>query len=244
MTHSRTALRPLLTTGALAAVLALGLTACGQGGGDATESPSATPSATDTPSATESASASPSASPSASASESPTASASPSQSASTSPSTSASPSASASASASEPAAATEATVYWVGPAGQSGGIEFPGCGEVLVEDTVPVSDAGAVGDPALVEAALQALFEERNFDVGSDGLMNALYQSELTVQDVSIEGDTVTVDLAGQPMSGGTCADPQIIAQLENTAIANAGTYTAEILVAGEPIQEFMSQKG
>ncbi|MEV4901091.1 GerMN domain-containing protein [Citricoccus sp. NPDC055426] len=233
MSHSRTALRPLLTTGALAAVLALGLTACGQGGGDATESPSTTPSATESASA----------SPSASASESPTASASPSQSASTSPSASASPSAS--TSASEPAAAaTEATVYWVGPAGQSGGIEFPGCGEVLIEDTVPVSEAGAVGDPALVEAGLQALFDERSFDVGSEGLMNALFQSELTVQDVTIEGDTVTVDLAGQPMSGGTCADPQIIAQLENTAIANAGTYTAEILVAGEPIQEFMSQKG
>lgn len=235
MSHSRTALRPLLTTGALAAVLALGLTACGQGGGDATESPSTTPSAT------ESASASPSAS--ASASQSSTAAASPSQSESTSPSTSASPSAS--TSASEPAAAaTEATVYWVAPAGQSGGIEFPGCGEVLIEDTVPVSDAGALGDPALVEAALQALFEERNFDVGGDGLMNALYQSELTVQDVTIEGDNVTVDLAGQPMSGGTCADPQIIAQLENTALANAGTYTAEIFVAGEPIRDFMSQKG
>lgn len=135
-------------------------------------------------------------------------------------------------------------MYWVGPAGQSGGIEFPGCGEVLIEDEVPVSAAGAVGDPSLVKAALQSLFAERNFDVGSSGLMNALYQSELTVQDVTIQGDTVTVNLSGQPMSAGTCADPQIIAQLENTAIANAGTYTAEILVNGEPIQDAMSQKG
>lgn len=230
MSHTRTAPRPLLATGALTAALVLGLTACGLGGGEATESPSA------------SASASESASPSTSASESmsPSASA-PSQSENASPSASASPSGSASESA---AAATEATVFWVGPAGQSGGIEFPGCGEVLIEDTVPVSGAGTVGDPALVEAGLAALFEERNFDVGSEGLMNALYQSELTVQDVTIDGDTVTVDLTGQPMSGGTCADPQIIAQLENTALANAGTYTAEILVDGEPIQDFMSQKG
>lgn len=135
-------------------------------------------------------------------------------------------------------------MYWVAPAGQSGGVEFPGCGEVLIEDTVPVSGAGSLGDPALVEAGLQALFAERNFDVGSDGLMNALYQSELTIQDVAIDGDTVTVDLSGQPMSAGTCADPQIIAQLQNTAIANAGTYTAEILVDGAPIEDVMSQKG
>lgn len=233
MNHRRTASRPLLATGALTAVLALTLTACGQGGGDATESPSASASASESASA----------SPSASASES--ASSSPSQSASSSPSASASPSATASASASETAAAaSEATVYWVGPAGQSGGIEFPGCGEVLIEDSVSVSGAGAVGDPSLVEAGLQALFAERSFDVGSDGLMNALYQSELTVQDVTIDGDTVIVDLTGQPMSAGTCADPQIIAQLENTAIANAGTYDAEILVDGELIQDVMSQKG
>ncbi|NUL45478.1 GerMN domain-containing protein [Cellulosimicrobium funkei] len=235
MSHRRTASRPLLATGALTAVLALALTSCGQGGGDATESPSASPSASESNSA----------SPSASASASESASSSPSQSASTSPSASASPSATASSSASETAAAaSEATVFWVGPAGQSGGIEFPGCGEVLIEDTVSVSGAGAVGDPSLVEAGLEALFAERNFDVGSEGLMNALYQSELTVQDVTIDGDTVTVDLSGQPMSAGTCADPQIIAQLENTAIANAGTYTAEILVDGEPIQDVMSQKG
>lgn len=234
MSHTRTAPRPLLATGALTAALVLGLTACGLGGEDATESPSASEPASE--------SASPSASASASASEplSPSAST-PSQSESTSPSASASPSGSASESA---AAAAEATVFWVGPAGQSGGVEFPGCGEVLIEDTVPVSSAGAVGDPALVEAGLEALFEERNFDVGSEGLMNALYQSELTVQDVTINGDTVTVDLTGQPMSGGTCADPQIIAQLENTALANAGTYAAEIRVDGEPIQDFMSQKG
>ena len=41
MSHRRTAPRPLLATGALTAVLALALTSCGLGGGDATESPSA-----------------------------------------------------------------------------------------------------------------------------------------------------------------------------------------------------------
>lgn len=242
MSTTRTAPRSLLVTGAVAAALALGLTACGGGGGDATESPSASPSVTAASSAPASSPAPASESPSPSESASGPASASPSASASNSPSASASATPSSPAS-SIPAAATEATVFWVGPAGHEGGVAFEGCGEVLVEDTVPVAGAGSVGDPALVQAALQALLDERDFDVDG-GLMNALYQSELTIRDILIEGDTVTVELSGQPMSAGTCADPQIWAQLETTALTNAGTYQAEILVEGEPIREFMSAKG
>ncbi|MEW1980670.1 GerMN domain-containing protein [Citricoccus sp. NPDC079358] len=234
MSQTRTARRPLLATAALAAVLSLGLTACGPGGGEASESP--TPSASDTASAsaTESTPATESASPSESATASPSASSAP----------SGSPSASASGSASETAqGATEATVYWVAMDNLEG-IEFPGCGDSsLMESTAPVSGAGAVGDPSLVEAGLQVLLDQAEYEVGS-GLTNSLYQSELKVTDVAISGDTVTVDLTGTPVSSGTCDDPRIIAQLENTALANAGVYTAEILLDGTPLQEAMSQRG
>ncbi len=253
MSLTRTPRRPLLAVAGLAAALSLGLTAC-----QVADVPTETPTPASSPA---SSSASPSASPSASASSqaaSPTetraasASASESPSASAAPATeapaSSSPAAStpASAPSSTPAAATagEATVYWVSPAGSGHqGIEFPGCGELLVESTVKASSSGEVGTAERVEAGIEALLEDRTYE-HSNGLVNALYQSELSVQDVSIEGDTVTVDLTGQPMSAGSCADPQIIGQLEYTATANAGTYTAEVLVDGTPIQEFMSQKG
>lgn len=134
-------------------------------------------------------------------------------------------------------------MYWVALDNLEG-IEFPGCpGDTLMESTVPASGAGDVGDPSFVEAGLQVLLDQTEYEVGS-GLTNSLYQSELVVTEVSISGDTVTVDLSGTPISSGTCDDPRIIAQLENTALANAGVYTAEILLDGTPIQEAMSQKG
>ncbi|VXB84504.1 GerMN domain-containing protein [Citricoccus sp. K5] len=240
MSQTRTARRPLLATAALTAVLSLCLTACGPGGGEASESPTATPS--DTASASASASATASMPATESASPSDTATRSPSASSTPSGSPSAAPSGSASASET-PQGATEATVYWVAMDNLEG-IEFPGCGDSsLMESTAPVSGAGAVGDPSFVEAGLQVLLDQTEYEVGS-GLSNSLYQSELEVTEVSISGDTVTVDLTGTPVSSGTCDDPRIIAQLENTALANAGVYTAEILLDGTPIQEAMSQKG
>jgi hypothetical protein len=122
-------------------------------------------------------------------------------------------------------------------------VEFPGCGDLLVESTVKADGSGEVGSPERVEAGIEALLRDRTYE-HSGGLVNALHQSRLSLEDVSIDGDTVTVDLSGQPMSSGTCDDPRIIAQLEYTAATNAGAYTAEVLVDGTPIQEFMSQKG
>ena len=250
MSLTRTPRRPLLAVAGLAAALSLGLTACGQGADEPTESPtpaSSPASATARPSiSSPSASAS---SPAAAATEAPAASAP----ASESPSASASPTATtpaasspvASAPSSSPAAAAgEATVYWVSLAGSGHqGVEFPGCGDLLVESTVKATGSGEVGTAERVEAGIEALLKDRRYE-RSDGLVNALYQSELSVQDVSITGDTVTVNLTGQPMSSGSCDDPRIIGQLEYTATTNAGTYTAEVLVDGTPIQEFMSQKG
>jgi hypothetical protein len=247
MSQTRNSRHPLLAVAGLAATLTLGLTACAQGG----ETPSESATSASSP-ASESASASPSASASsraASTTETPTDSASPSASASpTAPaSTSASSQAKASATAqsSSPAsAAGEATVYWVSLAGSGhDGVEFPGCGDLLVESTVKAKGSGEVGSTERVEAGVEALLANREYE-HSDGLVNALYQSELSLEDVSLTGDTVTVELTGQPMSSGTCDDPRIIAQLEYTAATNAGAYTAEVLVDGTPIQEFMSQKG
>jgi hypothetical protein len=253
MSQTRNSRHPLLAVAGLAATLALGLTACAQGG----EAPSESPASASSP-ASESASASPSASATsraASTTETPTDSASRSASASASASatapasTSASPTATATATttapSSSPAAAPgEATVYWVSLAGSGHeGVEFPGCGDLLVESTVKAKGSGEVGSTERVEAGIEALLANREYE-HSDGLVNALYQSELRLEDVSLTGDTVTVELTGQPMSSGSCDDPRIIAQLEYTAVTNAGAYTAEVLVDGTPIQEFMSQKG
>jgi cytoskeletal protein RodZ len=248
MSQTRNSRHPLLAVAGLTAALSLGLTACAQGG----QVPSESPTSASSP-ASASASASPSAAASsraASATGTPAGSASPSVSPSASPTATASaapasPSAPAATAPSSPAAAAgEATVYWVSLAGSGHqGVEFPGCGDLLVESTVKAKDSGEVGSTDRVEAGIEALLQDREYE-HSNGLVNALYQSELKLEDVSLKDDTVTVELSGQPMSSGSCDDPRIIAQLEYTAATNAGAYTADVLVDGTPIQEFMSQKG
>ena len=240
MSQTRNSRHPLLAVAGLTAALSLGLTACAQGG----QEPSGSPTPASSP-ASASASASPSASASsraASATGTPAGSASPSASPTATASAPESPSAT--ASSSPAAAAGEATVYWVSLAGSGHqGVEFPGCGDLLVESTVKTQDSGEVGSTDRVEAGIEALLRDREYE-HSNGLVNALYQSDLKLEDVSLNDDTVTVELSGQPMSSGSCDDPRIIAQLEYTAATNAGAYTAEVLVDGTPIQEFMSQKG
>lgn len=244
MSQTRNTRHTRLAVAGLATAMTLGLSACGLGSQEPSESPT-TASSPASQDATTSPSASASSAPAASATETPTGSASPSASVTPTPTPTATAPASPSGTASSPAAAArEATVYWVSLAGSGhDGVEFPGCGDQLVETTVPAQGSGEVGSTERVEAGIQALLGDGEYE-HSDGLVNALYQSDLTLQDVTIEGDTVVVELSGQPISSGTCDDPRIISQLEYTAATNAGAYTARVLVDGTPIQEYLSQKG
>lgn len=145
--------------------------------------------------------------------------------------------------------ATAITVFWVmeGDAGASG--QPIGCGDSLVRATAPTSGPGLDTEDRVatgIETLLQQSAREVDpDDAGQPGLTNALYQSEMTVRNVSISGDVVTVGLDGFPLSAGTCDAPRIVEQLEQTAAANAGVSTARILVNdGTPIDEFFDERG
>lgn len=139
--------------------------------------------------------------------------------------------------------ASPVNVYWIleGDSGQAG--DPIGCGDSLVMGSVQGLDPGLTGAER-VEAGIEALLAQRDREIGERGLTNALYNSELTLQGAQIDGDTVTVTLSGQPQSAGTCDDPRIIEQLEQTALVNSGVTTAHVLVDGTPIREFMSAQG
>lgn len=139
--------------------------------------------------------------------------------------------------------ASPVNVYWVleGDNGQAG--TRIGCGDSLVMSSVQGLDPALTGAER-VEAGIESLLAQREREIGERGLTNALYNSELTLQGAEIDGDTVTVNLSGQPLSAGTCDDPRIIEQLEQTALVNSGVTTASILVDGTPIREFMSAQG
>ncbi|WP_431710954.1 GerMN domain-containing protein [Glutamicibacter uratoxydans] len=124
----------------------------------------------------------------------------------------------------------------VGDAGVAG--PEIGCGDSIVAtETTPMEFTDPVG------AALSTLLAFDEPEHGASGLQNALAESDLHYVSATVAGDTVTVELSGSVVSGGTCDDPRIIEQLQYTAMTAAGTGHAEIRVDGQPLQEVLSVK-
>lgn len=97
------------------------------------------------------------------------------------------------------------------PYGAVLGAEF-GCGDRLAVSKVKrISDSG---DQAF--DALNSLLAVK--DASANGLYDALAQSSLKVEKIAPGKDGLAeVRLVGQPLSGGTCDDPRIKSQVEET---------------------------
>ncbi|WP_440165178.1 hypothetical protein [Arthrobacter sp. SAFR-044] len=130
------------------------------------------------------------------------------------------------------------TVYYVavGDNGVSG--PMIGCGDSLVATTTaPVRFTDQVGP------SVGTLLANKSRDVGLSGLINALYQSNLTYLGGELNGSTISIWLSGQFMLGGVCDVPRAKAQLEYTAMAASGATNAQVFVNGRPIDEVLSLK-
>ena len=130
------------------------------------------------------------------------------------------------------------TVYYV--AVGDNGISGPkiGCGDSLVATTTaPVRFTDQVGP------SVGALLANKSRDVGMSGLVNVLYQSNLTYVAGELNGSTITIWLSGQFMLGGVCDIPRAKAQLEYTAMAASDATSARVFVNGRPIDEVLSLK-
>lgn len=113
-----------------------------------------------------------------------------------------------------------------------------GCGDGAVAVTVPIEPTRAV-----LHAAIQALLNQKSQTYGESGLYNALYQSSLSINSVSIVGGEARIALEGQIVLGGTCDAPRVQAQLEQTAKQFSTVRTANITVNGRPLAEVLSSK-
>jgi len=130
------------------------------------------------------------------------------------------------------------TIYYVaiGDNGVSG--PAVGCGDSLVATTTePVRFTDQVGP------SIGTLLANKSRDVGLSGLVNVLYQSDLTYAGGELTGSTITIWLSGQFMLAGVCDIPRAKAQLEYTAMAASGATSAYVLVNGRPIDEVLSLK-
>lgn len=113
-----------------------------------------------------------------------------------------------------------------------------GCGDsaVLVSRNVPQS-AG------VLRAALTELLSLRGKDYGSSGLYNALGDSQLSIEEVSMSGSTATIRLTGTVSLGGECDTPRFKAQIEETARQFPTVKDVAVFINGIPMEEALSLK-
>jgi len=118
--------------------------------------------------------------------------------------------------------------------------ELIGCGDSVVAVDWPIEPTDAP-----IEAALSELLAIHDQFYGESGLYNALYQSDLSVESVSVDGSGVaSVYLSGTMMLGGVCDNPRFEAQLEQTVRQFSWVQDVAIFVNGTPLDTLLSGQG
>lgn len=124
----------------------------------------------------------------------------------------------------------------VGDNGQTG---IPvGCGDSAVQIQVEIPPTQGV-----LKAALIALLSVKDQYYGQSGLYNALYQSDLQVESVRIDGSKASVFLTGTLKMGGECDAPRVQAQLEHTVLQFQNVTQVAIFINGKPLADVLSLK-
>ncbi len=114
-----------------------------------------------------------------------------------------------------------------------------GCGDSLIP--VPYGEWYPTVTFRQIAYALTDFLALHDQFYGESGLYNALYQSDLTVQNVNIDASGfATVDLSGQLVLGGVCDGPRVKAQLEQT-ILQFGVTGVTVTINGTPLDNLIS---
>lgn len=114
-----------------------------------------------------------------------------------------------------------------------------GCGDSAVPVWVEISPTRGV-----MKAALEALLSVKDQYYGQSGLYNALYQSDLQVDSVSIDNNgKARVNLIGSLKMGGECDTPRVQAQLEQTVRQFPTVAEVAIFINDKPLADALSMK-
>jgi hypothetical protein len=114
-----------------------------------------------------------------------------------------------------------------------------GCGDSAVPVWVEISPTRGV-----MKAALEALLSVKDQYYGQSGLYNALYQSDLQVDSVSIDNNgKARVNLIGSLIMGGECDTPRVQAQLEQTVRQFPTVAEVAIFINDKPLADALSMK-
>lgn len=122
----------------------------------------------------------------------------------------------------------------IGDNGQSG--KLIGCGDSVLAVTVPIARTQGV-----LKAALENLLSIKQQYYGQSGLYNALYQSNLKLDKVTIENKRAIINLSGTMTLGGVCDSPRVEAQFRETALQFSTVNDVAVFVNGKPLADVLS---
>ncbi len=109
-----------------------------------------------------------------------------------------------------------------------------GCGDSLIPVNIEIP--GSPTTEGKITQALTHLFGLHSPEYGASGLVNALHASNLTVDDIELQGNTAAIYLSGTVILGGTCDQPRVEEQIAAVARQFPGVSKAVIIVNGGPI--------
>ena len=113
-----------------------------------------------------------------------------------------------------------------------------GCGDSVIPVQVEIPPTHGV-----LRAALEALISTKDQYYGESGLYNALYQSDLQLAGVTIEGVKAIIHLTGSLMLGGVCDNPRVEAQIVETALQFSTVKDVSVFVNDKLLEEVISLK-
>ncbi len=111
-----------------------------------------------------------------------------------------------------------------------------GCGDTLVPVTQEIPSTRGV-----LRAGLERLLSLHSAYYGESGLYNALYQSQLAIEDVRIDNRVATIRLTGQVVLGGVCDTPRVKAQLEQIALQFSTVDQVKIYINGTLLENALN---
>jgi hypothetical protein len=120
--------------------------------------------------------------------------------------------------------------------GQSG--QLVGCGDSAIAVQVEIPPTKEV-----LRASMEKLLGLKELYYGESGLYNALYQSDLQLESITLENGKAVINLTGSFVLGGVCDNPRVEAQLEATALQFYTVQEVDIYINGKPLKDALSLK-
>jgi len=113
-----------------------------------------------------------------------------------------------------------------------------GCGDSVVPVTLNITPTVAV-----LHTSLNKLLSMKHRTYGDSGLYNALYQSNLSLDGLSLKDGEAVIRLKGTLMLGGECDDPRVAAMIEETALQFSTVKKVTVYLNDRLLNDILSEK-